>query len=84
MDGKAESVYDEIYGIFRDKQRMVWDGRWKLIHYPQICRFQLFDLDTDPFEKHDLIDNPGYRDTQVSLKAKLAKKFQEWESAQAQ
>jgi arylsulfatase A-like enzyme len=84
MDGKAESVYDEIYGMFRDKQRMVWDGRWKLIHYPQNCRFQLFDLDADPFEKHDLIDNHGYRDTQVSLKAKLAKKFQEWESAQPQ
>ena len=35
-------------------QRSIRDGRWKLIRYPQINKTQLFDLQTDPFELHDL------------------------------
>ena len=80
IQGKADSVYSEVYGVFRDKQRMVWDGRWKLIHYPQIRLHQLFDLDADPFEKHDKSKDSCHQDTLQKLKAQLTQKFQEWES----
>ncbi len=29
---------------------MIRTERWKLIHYPKIGRFQLFDLGNDPLE----------------------------------
>ncbi len=36
-------------------QRMVRSNHWKLIYYPQIARFQLFDLNEDPNEAKDLL-----------------------------
>ena len=39
-------------------QRAVRDERWKLIAYPKIGHFQLFDLQTDPHEKTNLFDRP--------------------------
>ena len=83
IQGKAESVYSAVYGVFRDKQRMVWDGRWKLIHYPQIQKFQLFDLASDPFEKQDKTNDSSHQETLQKLKAQLTQKFQEWESERA-
>ena len=41
-------------------QRAIRDDRWKLIRYPQISKTQLFDLASDPGEKHDLADDPKY------------------------
>ena len=43
---------------YRDVQRAVCDGRWKLIEYPKLGRFQLFDLRRDPHELQDLSQNP--------------------------
>ena len=40
---------------------MVRDERWKLIWYPKIDRFQLFDLATDPDEVADLSGEAGAR-----------------------
>ncbi len=45
---------DTIFLAYRDVQRAVRRGRWKLIRYPQINYTQLFDLETDPFETRDL------------------------------
>lgn len=49
-----------VYGLYKDVQRMVSDGHWKLIRYYRSAarqvgtdRVQLFDLDTDPWELHD-------------------------------
>jgi hypothetical protein len=35
--------------------RMARDGRFKLIYYPGIKRYQLFDLQADPDETNDLL-----------------------------
>lgn len=43
---------------YRDVQRAVTDGRWKLVEYPKARRLQLFDLHADPEERHDLSDLP--------------------------
>ena len=44
---------------YRDVQRAVRDDRWKLIRYPRIGLTQLFDLASDPDERHDLAAEPG-------------------------
>ncbi len=52
---------------YRNLQRAVRDGRWKLIRYPWVDRTQLFDLKSDPFEMHNLADDPRYRTTRNRL-----------------
>jgi arylsulfatase A-like enzyme len=54
----SESHHDAIFGYFKDTQRMVrTEAGWKLVHYPQIDEFQLFDLNLDPFEKQNLANS---------------------------
>ena len=79
IDGKQDAVYPEIYGYFRDKQRMVRDKRFKLIHYPHLDRQQLFDLLEDPFELKDLSSDKRYSKEFSQLKDKLFKQIQRWE-----
>ncbi len=43
-----------------ETQRMIRDGRWKLVFYPHLSRFQLFDLDADPHEMRDLCESWRY------------------------
>jgi arylsulfatase A-like enzyme len=49
-------------------QRMARTGRWKLMFYPQIRRYQLFDLETDPDETLDLLAGWLYRPYQWGRK----------------
>jgi arylsulfatase A-like enzyme len=42
-----------VFG-YRAVQRAIRGDRWKLIRYPQINKTQLFDLQADPYEQHDL------------------------------
>jgi arylsulfatase A-like enzyme len=66
-------VRSEVYGYFRDRQRMIRDERWKYIEYPKIQRTQLFDLKTDPLETNDLSRNITHFDTMTKLRVKLHK-----------
>ncbi len=52
--GRSTMVY-----AYQKFQRAVSDGRWKLIRYPEIGKVQLFDLQQDPHETHDLSDEPS-------------------------
>jgi arylsulfatase A-like enzyme len=45
---------------YKTQQRAVFDGRWKLIRYPQVDVTQLFDLQSDPDEKTDLSNKPEH------------------------
>jgi arylsulfatase A-like enzyme len=49
-----------VLTAYRDIQRAVTDGRWKLIEYPKAQRVQLFDLRRDPDERKDLADEPRF------------------------
>ncbi len=49
--------------------RMVRSGRWKLIHYDGM-RPQLFDLEKDPHELHDLAENAEFLSIRKPLQAK--------------
>jgi arylsulfatase A-like enzyme len=52
--GQKPRVRDHLFAAYRDCQRMVRDERWKLLWYPRIDRYQLFDLSRDPWELDDL------------------------------
>lgn len=56
--GKADRARETVFFAYRDVQRGVRDGDWKLLRYPRINRSQLFDLKTDPDELHDLAASP--------------------------
>lgn len=55
--------------------RMLHDGCHKLIWYPAGSRFQLFDLEQDPEEMVDRIDDPKYSSVATDLKRRLRKEL---------
>lgn len=71
LRGERESVYSCVYGYFGGLQRMIRTDRWKLVYYPQIDRYQLFDLGQDPDELQDLAGRPEHAGTMKPLRAQL-------------
>jgi len=72
LRGEAQQVRDSIFLAYRNVQRAVRAGDWKLIRYPQIHKTQLFDLGHDPHEMHDLAGDSKYADKVRQLTALLA------------
>jgi arylsulfatase A-like enzyme len=68
---KASGVHEFVTGMFTDTQRMICEDRWKLILYPQARREQLFDLQNDPDELHDLSGRPEHAAKLTRLKNTL-------------
>ncbi len=58
LSGGAYEGRNALYFAYRNVQRAVTDGRWKLIAYNVhgVQRRQLFDLESDPWETADLSD----------------------------
>jgi arylsulfatase A-like enzyme len=52
--GKKENVRNDLLLAYEDIQRAWVSDRWKVIRYPKINKTQLFDLQNDPAEMHDL------------------------------
>ena len=77
LHGDVSSVHDQVFGYFRDKQRMVRTDRFKLIHYPHLDRDQLFDLESDPSELTDLSNSPDH----TSPRATLTKMLNTWRAS---
>jgi arylsulfatase A-like enzyme len=73
IDGRATGVRDSLFLAYRDVQRAVRDGRWKLIRYPQVNVTQLFDLQEDPHELTNLANRPQHAGRVESLTAELSK-----------
>jgi arylsulfatase A-like enzyme len=62
-----EKVREYAFAVYKDIQRMVSDGHWKLIRYYRSGgagsdRVQLFDLRNDPWETRDLHGEEGYQE----------------------
>jgi len=70
---QTESSYDQIYGCYKDLQRMIRVDGFKLIAYPYAGKLRLFDLENDPLEMNDLADDPGRKELVSNLFAELEK-----------
>ena len=65
---------DHLYGEHFENDRatrMLRDERYKLIYFPVGNRTQLFDLQDDPDEVHDLAGDPAYTHIVEGLRAKM-------------
>jgi arylsulfatase A-like enzyme len=71
LRGQRESIYDHVFGHFGTTQRMIRTDRWKLVHYPKIDKYQLFDLANDPFELENLAVGPCRATVFAELRGKL-------------
>ncbi|HTU21011.1 MAG TPA: sulfatase-like hydrolase/transferase [Gemmataceae bacterium] len=71
LAGKTTTLYPHVFGHFRDVQRMVRTEQWKLIFYPKINKYQLFDLSRDPHELRSLADDPRQAKVLADLRRKL-------------
>ena len=72
LRGETTTHYDEIYGAYMNRQRMITKGDWKFISYPSIGVERLFNLEKDPMEMNDLAGNPEYGQKLKELRAALA------------
>ena len=65
---------DHLYGEYnegRNAMRMVRSDRYKLIYYATGNRVQLFDLEADPKEEHDLATDPSMTTVRSDLEELL-------------
>ena len=76
--GEKKAVRETLFAAYKDVQRMVRDDRWKLIWYPKVARFQLFDLANDPDEINDLSGKPEHAGKVAEMKKLLAKEQEKW------
>ena len=73
MNGDRELQYDYIYGAYEpESQRAFISQDFKLIHYPTIDKYRLYDLDTDPLELNDLAGKAKYEGTLSKMKSEFS------------
>ncbi|RLT09443.1 MAG: DUF4976 domain-containing protein, partial [Planctomycetota bacterium] len=78
ITGEAKSKRRELFLSYLGVQRAIRDERWKLIRYPQVNVTQLFDLQADPDEMHNLADAPAQRERVQAMLARLAEVQPTW------
>jgi arylsulfatase A-like enzyme len=71
LRGERKEIHPFIVGYFQDSQRMIREGSDKLIWYPKIDRWQLFDVSVDHDELTDRIADPALRELVADLRGKL-------------
>lgn len=76
LTGRQTAIRDTVFLPFLDIQRAIRDERYKLIGYPKIGHLQLFDLQADPHETRNLIDDPALQPRVAQLRQRLA----EWQT----
>jgi arylsulfatase A-like enzyme len=54
LRAESHTGHDMVFCYYRGFQRMVRTGTHKLIIYPEVKKSQLFNLENDPWEIHDL------------------------------
>lgn len=56
----------------------VTDGRWKYAWYYDDGKEQLFDIETDPDENHDLASKPDFAEKKAALKAEVIRQLENY------
>lgn len=71
----------DIYYAFQARIRGVADGRYKLIEYrtEDLKLTELFDLQSDPYERFTLFDCEGYAEITARLRARMQDYRREWD-----
>ena len=71
----------DIYYAFQARIRGVADGRYKLIEYrtEDLKLTELFDLQSDPYERFNLFDCEGYAEITARLRARMQDYRREWD-----
>ncbi|GAB4456754.1 MAG: sulfatase-like hydrolase/transferase [Armatimonadaceae bacterium] len=77
LDAPPETHRDAVFCAYQDVQRMVRTDRYKYIVYPKIGKEQLFDLQTDPDELTNLLDEWRFRPTPWYKPQEDGAKYQE-------
>uniref|UniRef100_UPI00197F76A8 sulfatase-like hydrolase/transferase n=1 Tax=Paludisphaera rhizosphaerae TaxID=2711216 RepID=UPI00197F76A8 len=72
--GTEKTRRSDVFTAYRNVQRAIRDDRWKLIVYPRVGKVQLFDLQADPNETHDLSSDPAHTEDAARMKALLRKR----------
>lgn len=72
-DLQPDKWREGIYSAYKNIQRALRVGRWKVIRYPAIDRTQLFDLEADPDEMIDLSGTPEHAQTLAQMLSRLRK-----------
>ncbi len=77
--GDKTKLRDSLFGAYANNQRMIRDERWKLYQFnvQGIKHSQLFDLQADPHELHNLTADPAHAETLKRLVALLHRTRQE-------
>jgi len=65
----------------RGHLKTVRTERWKLTHYVGSDEGELYDMAADPWEHHNLFEDPDYRDVKVDLLERLLDFYAETEEA---
>ena len=81
MRDPAEKVRDYMFYGYTDNQRSIKDRRYKLIEFalPGERHTQLFDLDRDPWELHNLAADPAHKERLDQLRKALVAFARDWD-----
>jgi arylsulfatase A-like enzyme len=71
IQGNSDQHYDAIYGAYMNLQRMITKDGFKLLYYPEVNVYRLFDLKNDPYEVTDLAGESEYAAKVEELKSAL-------------
>lgn len=76
ITGEETVIRDTVFAAYKYVQRMISDGRWKLIRYYRVGEIgsdliQLFDLKNDPWETCNLAEIPTYQEHLQRLQREL-------------
>jgi arylsulfatase A-like enzyme len=70
--GEKARLRDSVFLPYINLMRAVRDERWKLICYPPVNHVQLFDLKSDPHERHNLAADPAFGEHLDRLRGLMA------------
>ncbi len=72
ITGDRTRIRRELFLSYLSVQRAIRDERWKLIRYPQVNVTQLFDLQSDSGEMHNLAGESAHSERVKTMLARLA------------